>query len=115
MPKKGKKGTPPELDFIFDRHLIDEDQYRDFWGNWFKISSEERKKLISKFEEDLYETEEEKEAPKKPTTGTITKNRKLAEQQALAIGGYVARRNAKGQFSKRGRNYQAIRRKRANR
>jgi hypothetical protein len=107
MPKKGKKSTPPELDFIFDRELIEEDDYRDFWGRWGKANKREREDIINSYLEEEAEQDSEE-----PLTGIVTKNRLLARNQAEIIGGYVARRNKSGRFSKRGHFYQAIRRRR---
>ena len=47
-----------------------------------------------------------------PPVGVVKKNRKEAERQAKEIGGYVARRDRFGKFSKRGRNFQAIKSRR---
>lgn len=104
MPgKKGKKSTPPELDFLFERALVEEDEYRDFWSRWWKAGKIEREDIIEKYLE-----EESEEEPETPLTGSITKVRATAEFQAKLMGGRVVRRNKKMQFSKRGIYYQAI-------
>ena len=47
MPKKGKRNdTPEELDYLFDRDIISEDMYRDFWNNWWRSSPSEREEMI---------------------------------------------------------------------
>lgn len=110
MPrKKGKHQTPEHLDYLFDRDIISEDMYRDFWNEWWKSSPSERNEMIQFYtgeeeeEPEFIETQKEKMMP--------TISRAEAERQAKAIGGYVARRNSRGRFSKRGKFYQAIRRK----
>ena len=108
MAKKGKKSTPPGLDHLFKRHIINEAEYRSFWPAWWEATTDdERQELIEFYSGD---EEEEEEKPKKHYAPT--KVRKTAEKQAREIGGYVVRRNSKGQFSKRGKIFQAIRRKR---
>lgn len=107
MPKKKGKGTPPELDFLFERDLIEEDDYREFWGRWGKANKKERDRIINSYLEE--EAEEDQE---EPIAGIITKNKKLAKDQARIINGYVVRRTSNGRFSKRGHFYQAIRRRR---
>jgi hypothetical protein len=108
---KSKKATPAELDFLFSRKIIDEGEYRDFWSNYWKASNSEREEIVSGYLEDkAEETEEDEENI--PLSGIVTTNRSLATDQANRIGGVVRRRNRFGQFSKRGRFYQAIRTRR---
>jgi hypothetical protein len=102
---KKKHKTPAHLDHLFSRHLIGEDEYREFWSKYWPGSNEERKKWIDFYTKEDVEIEE-------PVSRKPTHDRKEAERQAKAIGGYVARRNKNGRFSKRGKIYQAIRRRR---
>lgn len=118
MAKKGKRSTPTELDPLFSRGTISEDMYADFWSQWWKLRSQDSKDELIRFymqesiEERVAEAIEEGEGVATlPLHGNITKKRKEAERQAEIIGGYVARRNKRGQFSKRGRFYQAIKRR----
>lgn len=104
MPKKGKKTTPPELDFLFERRLIPEDQYKDFWPRWWNSNKKEKEEIIKE-----YLIEESIEHPELPLKGILTKNKKLAEEQAVAINGKVVRKTKQGRFSKRGKFYQAVR------
>jgi hypothetical protein len=109
MPRK-KHSTPEHFDYLFDRDIITEDMYRDFWSEWWQSSPSEQNEMIQ------FYTGEEEEEPEfisenlKHPKMTISKPE--AERQAKIIGGYVARRNSRGRFSKRGKFYQAIRRKR---
>jgi hypothetical protein len=98
-----KKSTPPELDFLFDRDIISEDDYGGFWQQWWKADKERQREII-----DGYLKEEMEEAPGAPQVGSLTKDKKLAEFQAKLLNGYVVRRNKKGQFSKRGKIFQAM-------
>jgi hypothetical protein len=108
--RKGKKSTPPGLDALFKRGIIPERDYVEFWENYWRRSKKEREELIEEFLEDYIE-EESQEDSKKPIHGSITKIRATAEKQAEIMGGYVARRNRHGRFSKRGNFYQAIRKR----
>lgn len=106
MPrKKGKHSTPAELDFLFDRDIISEDDYGDFWKKWWRSSKKEREDIANS-----YIIQESKDEPQLPLKGVITKRRVDAESLAKTIGGYVVRRDSKGRFSSRGRHYQAIKR-----
>jgi len=109
MPKKkGKKGTPEELDFIFARKLISEDDYGEFWKRWFDSSKREQSEIIEEYTEKV--SGGYVEGPELPLKGIITKNRKLAENQAKSINGYIVRRDRTGKFARRGRYYQAVKR-----
>lgn len=117
--KKGKHSTPEELDPLFSRGTITEDMYQDFWTDWWKAKSQPQRDEIIRFyisesiEERVAEAIEEGEGVATlPLLGTITRNKKEAKKQADIIGGYVARRKKNGQFSKRGRYYQAIKTRR---
>jgi len=102
--KKGKK-TPENLDFAFKRELINEDDYKEFWPRWWGASEHEREEIIRELLEKGISDD-----PELPLKGDVTKKKKVAVEQAKAIGGYVIRRKKNGQFSKRGRFYQAIKR-----
>lgn len=110
MPKKGKgkKSTPPELDFIFDRELLDEDQYRDFWANWWKSDKQQKEALIDKFSREVEEPL--KGGDVLPIKFKPTIDKEEAEKQAKTINGYIVRRDKNGRFNKRGRHYQAVKR-----
>lgn len=109
---KGKKSTPPELDFIFERDLIDEDDYKEFWGRWGKAGARERQEIIDEYLEQAGEDEDEGfGSDDLPLRGTITTSRKEAEKQAKMIHGYVMRVTKTGKPNKRGRSYRAIRRR----
>ena len=107
MPKKGKHVTPDELDFIFDRDLISEDDYGQFWKDWFDASKREREDIIEDYRGRGKEGEEE-ETENLPLKGTVTKNRGVAESQAKAIHGHVVRRDRTGKFNRRGSYFQAV-------
>lgn len=106
MAKKKHK-TPPDLDHLFSRHVITEDMYSDFWSEWWKTKPSGRQALLNFYMEEG-EPEYIADTLKHPEP---TQFREEAERQAKAIGGYVARRNSRGRFSKTGRTYQAIRRR----
>ena len=101
-----RKSTPEELDFIFERELIEEDDYADFWERWDDADAKERKEIIKEFTEELGEDEEEW------TWGPIHDNSWDAEQdQAIfGAGAYIVRRSKSGRFAKNGSRYQAVRR-----
>lgn len=105
MSKKGGKKTPKELDYIFERHLVKESDYAEFWRRWWEDEE------IA--EEYLDETGKEVEfVDREPISSyAVTRVKKTAEWQAKLLGGYVIRRNKQGKFSKRGKFYQAVRRK----
>jgi len=105
MGKKG--GTPPELDYLFERDIIDEEDYGSFWQEYKQAKSKQgRQNVINSYLELASENEEKNT---KQIAGVVTRNRKDAERQALSISGRVVRRNAAGRFSRTGRSYQAIR------
>jgi hypothetical protein len=107
MAKKKHK-TPSRLDYLFERKLITKSQYREFWeGYWGETRQRSKDNFVDQFILDLQSEES--------TSGTITRNREAAEEQARKIGGYVVRRNAKGRFSKTGHSYQAVVRKKGKR
>lgn len=110
MAKKGKKGTPPDMDYLFERHVISEDDYAEFWeGYWENKRKRDRQRYIDRF---VGEVQLELPMAKRAASGSITFSRKAAEEQAKNIGGYVIRVTKKGRASKRGRYFRAIRRKR---
>lgn len=97
------KKTPAHLDYLFERSIIDEEDYKDFWSQYWRAAAPARKKLVREYKQlalDLGDSGK--------VTGVVTKNRRDAASQAKIIGGRVVRRNARGQFSKRGHYYQAI-------
>lgn len=103
-----RKGTPGDLDYLFERNIIDEEDYADFWEQyWSKKSEDGRQQVINDFLEMADEgtlgfgTQEK-------IAGVVTKNKMDAKRQAATIGGRVVRRNKLGRFSKRGRFYQAV-------
>lgn len=113
MPKK--KGTPEELDYLFERDIIDEEDYVDFWSRYWALNEAGRKNLINEYLERAIDfsgsgiTDDIDIGKPLKISGTVTKNKADATKQAKIIGGRVVRRNKRGQFSKRGTRYQAIR------
>lgn len=100
-----KHTTPKELDFIFDRHIIEEEAYASFWQRWWRADDRQKENIVNE-----YLITEADESPFLPLRGSVTKSRESAEATATAIGGYVVRRDRNGRFSKRGKFYQAIKR-----
>lgn len=107
MAKK-KHVTPKHLDYLFERKVIKKEQYKDFWsGYWDNRRKRERERYVDNFVSDL-----QMELPmKKRGSGSVTISIEAARAQAKEIGGYVVRRNKQGRFSKTGRHYQAVVRK----
>jgi hypothetical protein len=103
-----RHGTPPGLDKFFKRHIIEEEDYAEFWKRWWKGNAKQRDELVNEYIELAAETTQE------PLASLVTRNRSDAEKQAQALSettdtNYrVVRRNAKGRFSKRGTYWQAI-------
>jgi hypothetical protein len=108
MGKEKGKGTPDELDYLFERDIIDEEDYVYFWRNYWRRGESGRQSLINEFLERANELDSEEQG-ELSLAGVVTKNKADAIRQAKSIGGRVVRRNKRGQFSKRGRSYQAIR------
>src|ERR1700686_5109072 len=104
--KRGGRKTPAELDFLFDRHLVTEDQYKEFWPRWWNASESTKEDIINEYLEEARE-----ESPFLPLKGIVTQDREVAERQATTISGYVVRRDRTGRFNRKGRFYQAIKRK----
>jgi hypothetical protein len=102
--RKARKKTPENLDFAFERKLVGEVEYKEFWPRWWGANKSEQQEIIDELLAIAVD-----DAPTLPLSGTVTKVRKTAEEQAKLIDGYVARRKKNGQFSKRGSLYQAIR------
>ena len=98
-----KKKTPAHLDYLFERSIIDADDYADFWKRYWKGNAGDRKALVREYKQLVIDYGDTRRV-----TGVVTKSKRDAASQAKAIGGRVVRRNAKGQFSKRGHYYQAI-------
>jgi hypothetical protein len=116
MSKKGGRGTPDELDYLFERDIIDEEDYVSFWKSYWKLDREGNKQgqleLINDYTEiaelarqDMT-PEEQEELPR--IAGVVTTNISDAREQARIIGGIVVRRDKRGRFSKRGSRYQAV-------
>lgn len=113
MPKKKHK-TPPNMDHLFDRDLISEADYRDFWDGYWKARDKDQyiEDWIGEEEEEEPEREITPPPPiEKPKPHRGKTARKTAEREARKIGGYVVRRDARGRYSKRGHTFQAIRRR----
>lgn len=104
MPKKKHK-TPEKLDYLFERKVITKANYKEFWeGYWGESRTRDRERYVNNFVSDS-----QLELPiKRKRSGTITISLQAAKEQAKEIGGYVIRRNSKGRFSKTGRRYQAV-------
>jgi transcription initiation factor TFIIIB Brf1 subunit/transcription initiation factor TFIIB len=105
---KSKHKTPKHLDHLFERKVVTKQNYADFWeGYWGNKRSRDRDLYVDKFISDL-----QLDFPiKEKRSENITTSLRAAKQQAKEIGGYVVRRNKKGQFSRTGRHYQAVARK----
>jgi hypothetical protein len=105
---KKKHKTPAHLDYLFERKVIKKAQYEDFWeGYWDNKRSRDKARYVDNFVSEL-----QMELPmKKRGSGTVTISIEAAREQAKEIGGFVVRRNAQGRFSKTGKRYQAIARR----
>lgn len=97
---RGRHRTPKKLDNLFAREVIPESEYKDFWPRYWRAENErEQKRVIADY------------------TGSalVTRTREEAENDTKRLSAeveikyVVRRRNKKGQFSKRGRFFQAIR------
>jgi hypothetical protein len=108
MGKDKGEGTPDELDYLFERDIIDEEDYVYFWRNYWKRGESGRQSLINEFL-DMASESESTLGNEGKLAGVVTKNKAAAIRQAKSIGGKVVRRNKRGQFHKRGRSYQAVR------
>lgn len=117
MAKKGKKTTPPGLDKYFQRQLIKESQYKEFWPKYWKakkIGAEdsvinrwfpEKKEpgaVLPKPERIIYA------APIRKTVASAERELRKAEKQT-GEKFHLVRRDRFGRFNSRGRSYQAIR------
>jgi hypothetical protein len=117
MSKKGGRGTPDELDYLFERDIIDEEDYVSFWRDYWRLDKEGDKEgqqslvndyiSIAQMSFDGLEDDEDEDTRPR-IAGVVTKNKSDAQEQARIIGGKVVRRDRKGRFSKRGRRYQAV-------
>jgi hypothetical protein len=107
-----RKGTPEDLDYLFERDIVDEEDYREFWSEYWQRDAKGRRELEKEYVDRYNEIESDLGDQ---TIGVVYRNRKEAEQQAQALSEMgtteyrVTRRNARGQFSKRGTYYQAVR------
>jgi hypothetical protein len=113
---KPKHSTPDDIDHLFDREIIDEEDYVEFWQQYWNRDAAGRRELVDDYIE-LYagvSTELGGDVKEFPSVGLTTKDKRSAYQQAQALSELtnrdyrVARRNARGQFSKRGHFYQPI-------
>jgi hypothetical protein len=102
-----RKGTPDDIDYLFERDIIDEEDYVDFWTSyWAQSTKKGRLEVVEDFLEIAAQDETKTD---KTLAGVVTKTRSVATRQSKLIGGKVVRRNARGRFSKRGKFYQAVR------
>jgi hypothetical protein len=107
-----RKSTPEELDYLFERGVIDEEDYVEFWLDYWEADASGRQDIV-----DYYTAlaASDDNADNVPSVGVVTKVKTDAIKQAQALSettdrAYkVARRNARGQFSTRGHYYQAVR------
>lgn len=110
MGKGGGKGTPDDIDYLFERDIVDEEDYTVFWPEYWEAVSKGKEAEV------VREWEERAALSMEPVSvGIVTKIKDEAIKQAQALGDLgagdykVVRRNARGQFSKRGGFYQAVR------
>lgn len=96
-----RHSTSPKLDYLFERQIVGEASYRDFWERYRDGDAADRRELVCEYINKAAEDD-------KHVTGVVAQSKRDALDQAKRIGGCVARRNAKGRFSKRGHFYQAI-------
>lgn len=106
---KRKKETPEHLDYLFEREILQEEDYPDFWQEYWKLDRQGDKQGQKDLENQYLQLALEFGDTDTKLAGVVTKFKSDAVAQATAIKGRVVRRNAKGQFSKRGHYYQAIR------
>jgi hypothetical protein len=106
-----RKGTPDDLDYLFERDVIDEDDYAAFWEEYWDAKSKADKDAV------VREWTEIAAGLDNPVSvGVVTRNKSDATKQAQSLNDLgnveykVVRRNARGQFSKRGTYYQAVKR-----
>jgi hypothetical protein len=103
-----RKHTPGELDYLFARHVIDEDDYAAFWKEYWKASEARRKEIVNEY------VQIAAEGSQQPLASVVTRSKSNAAKQAQQLSATtdrayrVVRRNAKGQFSKRGTYWQTI-------
>ncbi len=114
MSKTGGRGTPDDLDYLFERDIIDEEDYVDFWASYWKRDEAGREELVNEYLNiaAIAEGEQGEGGTSLQLSGVVTQVKQTAIDQAASIGGYVVRRDKRGRFSKRGHYFQAIRRKR---
>lgn len=98
-----KRKTPEVLDFYFDRDVISEADYRDFWPRWWKGSGQQRREIIRELDLAV-EASKVEQFP----TFYVTRSLARAKEDAKRVGGYVVRRDKSGRFNSRGRFYQVI-------
>jgi predicted urease superfamily metal-dependent hydrolase len=104
-----RKGTPDDLDYLFERNVIDEDDYAAFWAEYWAAPSKKAKDAVVR-----EWTEIAADLDNPVSVGVVTRNKADAAKQAQSLNDLgnvaykVVRRNARGQFSKRGTYYQAV-------
>jgi hypothetical protein len=124
MGKKSGRGTPDDLDYLFERDIIDEEDYVHFWERYWRRTEAGKRDLVNEYIEraaeiraDLQERSGIVLPAERQVVGVLYKNNRLAAtRQAESLNDLgtgklewkVVRRNKLGQFSKRGSLYQAI-------
>jgi hypothetical protein len=104
-----RKGTPDDLDYLFERDVIDEEDYATFWEEYWKAPSKADKDAVVQEWIDIAAN-----LDNPVSVGVVTRNKADADKQAQSLNDLgnvtykVVRRNARGQFSKRGTYYQAV-------
>ena len=113
MAKKGKKGTPAELDFLFRRQLISENDYRHFWRDWHRSNRSEKQEIINEYKQQFDEIAklEKKYIKHKGKIYTGKEARSKAEKEAKKTSGYIVRRDRFGRFNSHGKSFLVINRK----
>lgn len=96
----GKHRTPKHIDHLFQREVIPEAEYKEFWPRFWKAdNAREQKRVVADFS----------------GASVVTKNKAEAEADAKRLSDElgerftVRRRDKRGRFSKRGKHFQAIR------
>jgi hypothetical protein len=104
-----RKGTPDDLDYLFERDVIDEDDYAAFWEEYWAAKSKADKDAVVR---EWVEIAADLDNP--VSVGVIYRNKSDAIKQAESLNDLgnveykVVRRNAMGRFSSRGTYYQAV-------
>lgn len=106
---KRKNTTPDDIDYLFERDIIDEEDYVEFWQEYWKRDAKGRKDLVQEFIERAGEQGSDASLGVVYRSYNDAKRQKEALEDMGASRYYVARRTAQGKFSKRGTYFQAIR------